>query len=90
MRILEKQLADVIKKFENKDIVVELKNTLEAKFKMNNIKISYDYEAGFLHITDDKDNKIDVNYTSVYNTQISQNILKLKLDNLQEITIIKN
>ena len=71
MRIIEKELKEKVKIFENEDVIVKFDDLLQARFEMNNIHINYNIKTGFLHIEDlANDNEIKINIVSAYNIDL--------------------
>lgn len=88
MKVLEKELNEKIKIFNNKDVVIIFDDILEAKFYMNNINIYYDYSKGFLHIKEETtQNEIKLNIISAYLIDLTNNILHIGLDNYIDFKI---
>ena len=82
MKILEKDLNEKIKVFNNKNVIVVFDDILEAKFYMNNIHIQYNYNKGILGIKEEKtNNEINLNIVSAYLIDLTNNILHIGLDN---------
>lgn len=90
MRIIEKELKEKVKIFENEDVIVKFDDLLQARFEMNNIHINYNYKNAYLHIEDSKnDNEIRINIASAYNINLEYMNLQILLDNGIEFTIMK-
>lgn len=90
MRIIEKELKEKVKIFENEDVIVKFDDLLQARFEMNNIHINYNIKTGFLHIEDlANDNEIKINIVSAYNIDLEYMNLQIQLDNGIEFTIMK-
>lgn len=88
MKILETELNEKVKIFNNKDVVIIFDDLLEAKFYMKNIKIYYSYKTGFLHIKEETtQNKINLNIISAYLIDITDNVLHIRLDNSLDFEI---
>lgn len=82
MKILEKELNEKLKIFNNKDVVIIFDDILEAKFYMKNIRIYYDHNKGFLHIKERiTQNEINLNIISAYLIDLENNKLHIGLDN---------
>lgn len=82
MKILETELNEKVKIFNNKDVVIIFDDLLEAKFYMKNINIDYNYNKGILHIKEETtQNEINLNIVSVYLIDITDNVLHIGLDN---------
>lgn len=88
MKVLEKELNEKVKIFNNKDVVIIFDDILEARFYMNNINIYYDYSKGFLHIKENKtNNEINLNIVSAYIIDLTDNVLHIALDNSLDFEI---
>ncbi len=89
MKILEKELKEKIKMFENKTIIVQFENFIQARFEFYNTHINYNTKTGFLHIEDSKnDNEIRINIVSAIKIDLIGSLLNIKLDNSIEIRIM--
>ena len=90
MKILEKDLKEKIKMFENKTIIVQFENFIQARFEFYNTHINYNTKTGFLHIEDSKnDNEIRINIVSAIKMDLTSSLLSIKLDNSIEFKIFK-
>lgn len=90
MKILEKELKEKIKIFENQNIILKFDDLIQARFEMNNIHINYNIKTGFLHIEDSvNDNEIRINIASAYNINLECMNLQILLDEGIEFTIMK-
>ena len=90
MRIIEKELKEKVKIFENEDVIVKFDDLLQARFEMKNIHINYNIKTGFLHIEDlANDNEIKINIVSAYNIDLEYMNLQIQLDTGIEFTIMK-
>lgn len=88
MKILETELKEKVKIFNNKDVVIIFDDILEAKFYMNNIDIEYNYKTGFLHIKEETTrNEINLNIISAYLIDLTENVLHIGLDNSLDFEI---
>lgn len=88
MKILETDLNEKIKIYNNKNVIIEFDDILEAKFYMNNIHINYNYNKGILHIKEEKiQNEINLNIVSAYLIDFKDNVLHIELDNSLDFTI---
>lgn len=88
MKILETDLNEKVKIFNNKDVVIIFDDILEARFYMNKIHIEYNYKTGFLHIKENKTNsEINLNIISAYLIELTNNILHIGLDNSLDFEI---
>lgn len=82
LKILDKELNEKIKIFNNKNVIIVFDDILEAKFYMNNIHIQYNYNKGILHIKEEKtDNEINIDIVSAYIIDLTNNTLHIGLDN---------
>lgn len=82
MKILDKDLNEKIKIFNNKNVIIEFDDILEAKFYMNNIHIQYNYKSGYIHIKEETaNNEINLNIVSAYLIDLTDNTLHIGLDN---------
>ena len=89
MKILEKELKEKIKMFENKTIIVQFENFIQARFEFYNTHINYNTKTGFLHIEDSKNNnEIRINIVSAIKIDLIGSLLNIKLDNSIEIRIM--
>ena len=90
MKILEKELKEKVKIFENQTIIVQFENLLQARFEFYNTHINYNMKTGFLHIEDSKnDNEIRINIVSAIKMDLTSSLLSIKLDNSIEFKIFK-
>ena len=79
LRIIEKELKEKVKIFENEDVIVKFDDLLQARFEMNNIHINYNIKTGFLHIEDlANDNEIKINIVSAYNIDLEYMNLQIQ------------
>lgn len=82
MKILDKNLNEKIKIFNNKNVIIEFDDILEAKFYMNNIRIQYNYKSGYIHIKEETtQNEINLNIVSAYLIDLTDKTLHIGLDN---------
>lgn len=82
LKVLEKELNEKVKIFNNKDVVIIFDDLLEVRFYMKKIHIEYNYKTGFLHIKEETtQNEINLNIVSVYLIDITDNVLHIGLDN---------
>ncbi len=90
MKVIEKNLSNVIKIYEHKDIIVEIDDLLNASFELCNIHICYNFKIGILHIKDNlKNNEININISSVQYIDLEKEILHIQLDNSVNLKIRK-
>ncbi len=90
MKITEKELKEKIKMLENKTIIVQLDNLLQARFEFYNTHINYNAKTGFLHIADSKNNnEIQINIASAIKMDLTGSLLSIELDNSIEFKIFK-
>ena len=90
MNINEIELKEKIEKFNGKNIIVLFYNLLQAKLKMDYVKIDYNIKSGFLKIKDNRQNNICINIVSVYHIEKSSSSIYLQLDNGINIKIKQN
>ena len=89
MKILENEIQEKIKIFERQNVIVQFSNILEAKFEMHNIHIDYNRKSGFLNIVEaSTNNEIKLNIASAYRIDLTDNILKIDLDNSLDFKIM--
>ena len=82
LKILDKDLNQKIKIFNNKNVIVIFDDILEAKFYLNNIHINYNYQKGILNIKEETtNNEINLNIVSAYLIDLTDNVLHIGLDN---------
>lgn len=88
LKILEKDLNEKIKIFNDKNVVIVFDDILEAKFYLNNVHITYNYRKGILHIKEKTtQNEINLNIISAYSIDFTDNVLCIKLDNSLDFEI---
>lgn len=88
MKVLEKELNEKVKIFNNKDVVIIFDDLLEVRFYMKKIHIEYNYKTGFLHIKEEStQNEINLNIVSAYIIDLTNNILHIGLDNSLDFEI---
>lgn len=88
MKILDKDLNEKIKIFNNKNVIIKFDDILEATFYMNNIHIDYNYNKGLLNIKEETtQNEIHLSTVSSYLIDFSGNALCIKLDNSLDFEI---
>lgn len=88
MKILEKDLNEKIKIFNDKNVVIVFDDILEAKLYLNNIHINYNYNKGILNIKEEiTQNEIHLSTVSAYSIDFTDNVLCIKLDNSLEFEI---
>lgn len=82
MKILEKDLNEKIKIFNNKNVIIVFDDIFESKFYLNNIHIDYNYKKGILNIKEEKtQNEINLNLVFAYLIDLTDNVLHISLDN---------
>jgi len=88
LKILDKELNQKVKIFNNKDVVIVFDDLIEATFYMKNIDIHYNYKTGFLHIKEETtNNEINLNIVSAYLINLTDNVLHIGLDNSIDVEI---
>jgi len=88
VKVLDKELDEKVKIFNNKNVVIVFDDLLEAKFYMNNIDIHYSYKTGYLNIKEKTtNNEIHLNIVSAYIIELNDNILHIGLDNYIDFEI---
>lgn len=88
LKILDKELNEKIKIFNNKNVIIVFDDILEAKFYMNNIHIHYNYNKGILYIKEETtNNEIHLNIVSAYLIDFTDNVLHIELDNSLDFEI---
>ena len=78
IRIKEKELKAIFDKFKNKSIVIEFKEGIEGKIKIDKANIIFDEKNGYINIINDE-NKLKINTTTVYRYMASEDYKKIEI-----------
>ena len=92
-KVFENELEEYVQKFNKKDVILNLEgivNFLIEKIKMGNVECNYNIRNGIFKIKD-KTANINIDISSVYRIEISENnsMLVIYLDNGIDIRIEK-
>lgn len=89
MRLKESELNNRLHIFNNKDVVVSIREDFKTRFELYNLQIRFNNYNGILYIADySKKNYIKINITTVCSIKLENEILKIQLDN--SVIKIKN
>lgn len=87
-RFREKDLTEILKKFQNKSTVkIEFENDLSGSIILENVTIKYDEKVGFINI-EGKSAKLKINTALVYMYEKKNGCIKIELESL--VIYIKN
>lgn len=89
-KVFENELEGYVQKFSNKDVILKLEGIVKEKIKMGNVECNYNIRNGIFKIKD-KTANINIDISSVYRIEISENnsMLVIYLDNGIDIRIEK-
>lgn len=89
-KVFENELEGYVQKFSNKDVILKLEGIVKEKIKMENVECNYNIRNGIFKIKD-KTANINIDISSVYRIEISENnsMLVIYLDNGIDIRIEK-
>lgn len=89
-KVFENELEEYVQKFNKKDVILNLEGIVKEKIKMGNVECNYNIRNGIFKIKD-KTANINIDISSVYRIEISENnsMLVIYLDNGIDIRIEK-
>ena len=89
-KVFENELEEYVQKFNKKDVILNLEGIVKEKIKMEKVECNYNIQNGIFKIKD-KTANINIDISSVYRIEISENnsILVIYLDNGIDIRIEK-
>lgn len=89
-KVFENELEGYVQKFNKKDVILNLEGIVKEKIKMGNVECNYNIRNGIFKIKD-KTANINIDISSVYRIEISENnsMLVIYLDNGIDIRIEK-
>lgn len=89
-KVFENELEGYVQKFNKKDVILNLEGIVKEKIKMGNVECNYNIRNGIFKIKD-KTANINIDISSVYRIEISENnsMLVIYLDNGIDVRIEK-
>ena len=78
IRIKEKELKSIFDKFKNRSIILEFKEGIEGKIKIDKASIIFDEKNGYINIINDE-NTLKINTTTVYRYMASEDYKKIEI-----------
>ena len=90
MKITEKELKEKIKIFEDDDIILKFDVLIQGQIQFDRASIGYNRQTSYLTITDGVNgNELKINIASVYEINMRQHNLQMKLDDDIELIIMR-
>lgn len=77
----ENELIEILKDFNNVNIVIEFERALSGLFNFENVNIWYEPEDGYIYIKN-KDIMLKINSTMVFGYEKNNNKIKIDLDSI--------
>lgn len=89
-KINEKELKEISRNINNKTVDIKIEGVITVEFTMHKVQCKYNQRSGVLYIYDKQaDKKFSVETFMAYTLETSENrqIIEIKVDNEENITI---
>ena len=81
MKVKENELKNILKIFNNKDVIIDMIQDFKVKLKLDKVNINFNNNTGFMYIGEyTKKNIIKINITTVQYIELKGSTLEIQLD----------